>query len=155
MFNAIFNSIIGSEKYADKFATLGIPPQFFGAHLIRKGAATHVATRSTACPPISSICLRANWAMPGVLNWYIKYEAAGNQFVGKCVSGRKHTSTEFAASPAYFDFSALDIEERMENEEQLSIWLKDRMPKDTKKNLKVFGLFKMCVAVISFHCKHA
>ena len=89
--------------------------------------------------------------MPGVLNRYIKYEAAGDQFVGKCVSGRKRTSTKFAASPAYFDCSALDSEERMENEEQLSIWLKDRMPKDAKKNLNVFGLFKMCVAVISFH----
>ena len=106
-FNAIFNNIVGSDKYADKFATLGIPFEFFGTHSIRKGAATHVATGSTACPPIASICLRANWAMPGVLNRYIKYEAAGDQFVGKCVSGRKRTSTEFAASPAYFDFSAL------------------------------------------------
>ena len=86
---------------------------FFGTHSIRKGAATHVATGSTACLPISSICLRANWAMPGVLNRYIKYEAAGDQFVGKCVSDRKRTSTKFAASPAYFDFSALDSKERI------------------------------------------
>ena len=120
-FNAIFNSIIGSDKYADKFATLVIPPEFFGTHLIRKGAATHVVTVSTVCPSILSICLCVNWAIPGVLNQYIKYEAVGDQFVEKCISGRKRTSTKFTASPAYFNFLALDNKERMEKEEQLSI----------------------------------
>ena len=33
----------------------------------------------------------------------------------------------------FFILHALDSKERMENEEQLSIWLKDRMPKDAKK----------------------
>ena len=82
-------------------ASLGIVPEDFGTHSIQKGAATHMATGSTACPPIASICLRANWAMPCVLNRYIKYENAGDQFVGKCVSGRSRKSKEFVASPPY------------------------------------------------------
>ena len=85
---------------------MGMPPNMFGTHSIRKGAATHVATGSTASPPISVICLRANWVMPGVMGRYIKFESAGDQFVGKCVSGRTHDSKLFAASPIYFDLTS-------------------------------------------------
>ena len=100
-FNAIFRDIVSSPEHRDKFASLGITPEDFGTHSIRKGAVTHVSTGSTACPPIASICLRANWAMPGVMNRYIKYESAGDQFVGRCASGRSRNSTKFAVSCAY------------------------------------------------------
>ena len=92
-----------------------------------------------------------NCAMPGVRNRYIKYKSAGDQFVGKCVSGRTRSSTEFAASPAYFDFSTFDNKERTKMEEELSTWFKNRMPKEAKENLKLFSLFKMCVAVVLYH----
>ncbi len=62
--------------------SLGMPPESFGTHSIRKGAVTYVATGSTSFPPIASICLLANWAMPGVMNHYIMFENAGDQFVG-------------------------------------------------------------------------
>ena len=67
-FNKIFNEIIHDPRYSGEFVALGIPPEHFGTHSIRKGAVTHIATGTTSCPPIASICLRANWAMPGVMN---------------------------------------------------------------------------------------
>ena len=88
-FNRIFRDYVSSPEHREEFAALGMTPADFRTHSIRKGAATYVSTGSTACPPIASICLRTNWAMPGVLNRYIKYENAGDQHVGKCVSGRK------------------------------------------------------------------
>ena len=71
-FSAIFRDVINDEAHRDEFASYGISPEDFGTHSIRKGAVTHVATGSTSCPPIACICLRANWAMPGVMNRYIK-----------------------------------------------------------------------------------
>ena len=92
-FNRIFLKIMGHPKYRHRFIALGMPPEDFGTHSIRKGAVTFVATGCTTCPPIASIFLRANWAIPGVMNCYIKYESAGDQFTGKCVSGRSSMST--------------------------------------------------------------
>ena len=111
------------------------------SYAIRKGAATHMATGSTACPPIASICLRANWAMPGVLNRCIKYENAGDQFVGKCVSGRSRKSKEFAASPPCWDFSA-EGWDAMVFQYRLHSWLRDHLPEEAKDNLKVLAVYK-------------
>ena len=115
-FNRIFLEIVGHPKYRQIFIALGIPPEDFGTHSIRKGAVTFVATGCTTCPPIASICLRANWEMPDVMNHYIKYESAGDQFTGKCVSGSSRTSTEFTISPEYFDFTSCDEADRDHNE---------------------------------------
>ena len=59
-FNIIFLEIVGHPKYRQRFIALGIPPEYFGTHSIRKGAFTFVATGCTTCPPTASICLRAN-----------------------------------------------------------------------------------------------
>ena len=145
-FNRIFLDIVSDPKYRDTFVSFGIPPEHFGTHSIRKGAVTHIATGTTSCPPIASICLRANWAMPGVMNRYIRFENAGDQFVGKCVSGRSRLSKDFAASPAYYDFSSCDKVMKDQNEKAINKWIKDRMPESAKSNEDVFALFKMCIA---------
>ena len=150
-FTAIFRGVVGSEEWCDTFAALGITPEDFGTHSIRKGAATHMATGSTASPPIASICLRANWAMPGVLNRYIRYENAGDQFVGKCVSGRSRKSKEFAASPPYWDFSAEGQEAKEAFEHRLHSWLREHMPDEAKDNRKVFAVYMMSMASIVYH----
>ena len=59
-FNKIFRNYVNSPEHREEFASLGMTPADFGTHSIRKGTATHISTRSTTCPPISSICLRAN-----------------------------------------------------------------------------------------------
>ena len=108
----------------------------------------HMATGSMTCPPIASICLCANKAMPGVLNQYIKYENAGDQFVGKCVSRCSRKSKEFAASPPYWDFSAEGQEAKEAFEHRLHSWLRDHLPEEAKDNLKVFTVYKMPMAAI-------
>ena len=149
-FNGLLRKIVSSEEHRDDFASLGISPEDFGTHSIRKGAATHVATGSTACPPIACICLQANWAMPGVMNRYIKYENAGDQFVCKCVSGRSRNNTMFAASSSYWDFLAEDAETGESQKAKLKVWLKDRLPEEAKDNERVYAVHKMAVAAIAF-----
>ena len=107
---------MGHTKYRHIFIALGMPPEDFGTHFIRKGEFIFVANGCNTCPPIAYICLRANWAIPVVMNHYIKYESAGDQFKGKFVSGCSRMSTEFAISPAYFDFTSCDEAERKHNE---------------------------------------
>ena len=150
-YNKILFDIVSGDEYRDKFVSLGMPPEYFGTHSLRKGAVTHISTGTTSCPPISSICLRANWSMPGVLNRYIKYENAGDQFVGRCVAGLSRLSKEFAASPAYFDFSTCTRAEKEHNEKLIDSWIKDRMPAAARNNDKVFALFKMCIASLGYH----
>ena len=150
-FNKIFNDIVDHDDHRQSFISLGIPPEYFGTHSIRKGAVTLVATGSTASPPIASICLRANWAMPGVMNRYIRFEAAGDQFVGRSVSGLPRNTIDFATSPAYFDFTSCNATEREENTTELESWIKDRMPESARDNHKVFGLFKRCIATLAYH----
>ena len=139
-FNAAFRGIVGSPEHREEFASLGMTQGDFGTHSIRKGAATHVSTGSTASPPIASICLRANWAMPGVLSRYIKYENAGDQFVGKCASGRSRNKETFAASPSYWDFSTDGREAKEAHEDHLHSWLRDRLPEQAKQNLKIIAV---------------
>jgi hypothetical protein len=150
-FCRILYEMVSDLRYRDKFVSLGMPPQYFGTHSIRKGAVTHISTGTTSCPPIASICLRANWSMPGVMNRYIKYENAGDQFVGKCVSGRTRMSKEFGASPAYFDFSSCERQDQERYMRTLDNWIKDRMPEDARSNEKVFAVFKMCISSLEWH----
>ena len=150
-YSKILFDIVSSKEHRDTFISLGMVPKHFGTHSIRKGAVTHISTGTTSCPPIASICIRANWVMPGVMNRYIKFENAGDQFVGKCVSGRTRLSKEFAASPAYFDFSSCTSVEKQVKSKELDRWIRERLPEDAKSNDKVFALLKMCVASIAFH----
>ena len=62
------------------------------------------------------------------MNCYIKYESVGDQFTGKCVSGRSRMSTEFAIIPAYFDLNSCDEAERENNENRIDNWIKAIMP---------------------------
>ena len=85
------------------------------------------------------------------MNSYIKYENAGDQFTGKCVSGRSMMSTEFLISPAYFNFTSCDEAERYHNENRIDNWIKARMPLTAQSNEKVFGMFRMCVAALVYY----
>ena len=150
-FNKIFRDYVNHPEHREEFASLGMTPADFGTHSIRKGAATHISTGSTACPPIASICLRANWAMPGVLNRYIKYENAGDQFVGKCVSGRSRNNKKFGASCAYWDFSAEAPDAKAASENRLHSYLRESLPLQARGNLKVYAVYKMAVAAIAYY----
>ena len=88
----------------------------------------HISTGSTASPPIASICLRANWAIPGVLSRYIKFKNARDQFVGKWVSGRRRNSKTLAASPSYLDFLAEDRDAKDACKDRLHRYLRDLLP---------------------------
>ena len=150
-FDTIFWAIVDSPEHRDKFASLGMLPANFGTHSIQKSTTTHVSTGSTTRPLIVSIYLRANWAMPGVLSRYIKYENAGDRFVGKCVPGRSQNNKKFGTSLSYWDFSADGPNVKATFEDRLHSYLRDCLPVQAKYAFKIFAVHKMAVAAIAYY----
>ena len=74
-------------KYPEAFFALGISPGDLGSHSARKGASSHACSGTTVSPPMVSICLRAMWSMGHVKERYLQYEKAGNQYLGRVVTG--------------------------------------------------------------------
>ena len=147
----ILRRIVQSPEHRQSFIDRGLNPNYFGTHSMRKGAVTHIASGVTSSPPIASICIRANWKMPGVMSRYIKHESAGDQYVGRCVSGRNRLNKRFAESIPYFDLSEFDSIEKENMMRQLDAWIKDRMSEASAANESVFCMFKSCLASFYHH----
>ena len=76
--------------------------QNFGTHSVRKGVATFACSGSTGGPSIVSVCLRCGWSLGGVQDRYLRYEAAGDQYLGRVVAGLPLNSTSFDVLPPHF-----------------------------------------------------
>ena len=144
------------KKYRSEFASIGVSPEDFGTHSIRKGAVTLISTGTTVSPPMASICLRANWSLGGVQSRYIKYEKAGDQYVGRTVCGLPIMKKEFAICQPFFDFSHLSEEDQYNKIVELNTWLKKRIPteKDHDRFESIFFLFKTLIASFFYHFEY-
>ena len=100
-YGKILNRIM--EENRREFETLGLTAKDIGTHSVRKGAATFSSSGVVQGPSVTSICRRAGWTLPGVLDTYLRYEAAGDQFVGRTVTGLPCDRAEFALLPPFFD----------------------------------------------------
>lgn len=128
----------------------GLSKEDIGTHSIRKGVTSMVASGSTVGPPLMSVILRAGWVLNGVLMRYLKYESAGDEYVGRVASGLDLLTTEFSLSPPYFDYSTIsDSIERIQVRERVMQWLKQRIPQAC--NGSVLDLVFMCFASICYH----
>ena len=88
--------------------TLFVDPKEIGSHSIRKDAATYYCAGVYHGPPIVSVCLRAGWTMGRVEDRHPKYENAGDEFVGRKLTGKPPASCEFRISLVYFLYSQTD-----------------------------------------------
>ena len=73
-----------------------------GTHSIRKGVATFACSGSTSGPSMASVCLRCGWTLGHVLERYVHYERAGDQYLGRIVAGLPNHKAEFAILPPHF-----------------------------------------------------
>ncbi|RHZ02057.1 hypothetical protein DYB37_013400 [Aphanomyces astaci] len=74
----------------------------YGTHSIRKGAATFACSGSTGGPSIVSVCLRCGWPLGNVLERYMHYEGAGDQFLARVMAGLPINDASFAILPPHF-----------------------------------------------------
>lgn len=101
-FSKGLNRVLRSKDVEQELTSKGHERSDYGTHSFRKGAASYCCAGCTAGPPISSVHLRAGWKFGGVQDRYIKYEAAGDQYLGRVVSGLPITSPLFAILPPHF-----------------------------------------------------
>ena len=102
---ARFSRILKDELKAirDDGSNPSLSSKDIGTHSLRKGSSSYCSSGSTACPPFSAISIRAGWKLPGVVDTYVRYEAAGDRYVGRTAVGLSIGSTDFAVLPPHFE----------------------------------------------------
>jgi hypothetical protein len=89
------------DEMKEFLASHGHVPSDFGAHSLRKGAATYVTSGSTGGPSIVAVCQRAGWHMGNVLDRYLKFDGSGDAFVGRVLAGLPLNLVSFADLPPH------------------------------------------------------
>ena len=93
-FSKYFELIL--TKYGHEIKSdFGVDVKDLGVHSLRKGAASYVISGSTCGPPQVSTNIRAGWTMGQIQDTYLRFEAAGDQYVGRVVSGLPICSPKF------------------------------------------------------------
>ncbi len=90
------------DQVSDGNSLAGETFRIYGTQSFRKGAATYACSGSTAAPHISAVSNRAGWKQPGAQDTYLVYADAGDQYVGRVVSGLPQYSHDFALLPPFF-----------------------------------------------------
>ncbi len=116
----------------------------FGTHSVRKGVATFACSGTTGGPSIASVCLRVGWSLGGVQDRYIRYEAAGDQYLGRVVAGLPLDGSEFAALPPHF----------INNEGQTVCLAVSEMYPLLKLSSCSHDILKLCVASLLYHAEY-
>jgi len=101
-FRRVLMRLLQSEDGKRELESRGMVAEDIGTHSMRKGSATYASSGSTSCPSSTSIHLRAGWALGGVQDTYLRYEAAGDMYVGRTVSGLPTSQASFAILPPHF-----------------------------------------------------
>jgi len=135
------------EKNKGVFLALGIRPGDLGSHSARKGACSFAAAGSTVCPPMVSICLRAMWSMGSVKERYLQFEKAGDQYLGRVVSGLDVNDVSFAISPPYFECCENEDDVR----EKILTLLKEFTVGGHGIRGEIFQLLYFCFASLCYH----
>ena len=116
------------------------------------GSATLVASGCVVSPPMSAICLRAGWSMGSVKDRYIHHKSAGDQFVGRTVTGLSCLSTEFACSPCYFDFTEVEDEESMR--EMLDVHIQSNLIGGKTLTPRIRYMSNFLLACLCYHYEY-
>ena len=141
----IFHRVI--DDNSQRFQSLGVAPRSLGSHSCRKGAISLVSSGCTVSPPMASICLRACWSMGPVKDRYIHYEKAGDQFVGRTVTGISSLLKEFAISPVYFNFCHGDPG----SSEKIDYIIENNLIRKSDTSPTMFNLARFLFASLCFH----
>jgi hypothetical protein len=104
-FSAILGKVLRGGDLTMVMEEHGLPCSKLGSHSMRKGSATYTSSGSAEGPSITSICNRAGWKISNVLDRYLKYERASDQYCGRVVSGLPLEDEKFALLPPHFPYN--------------------------------------------------
>ena len=106
-FGAILRRLMEGPLYGDdgtetSCESHGRKPEFLGSHSIRKGAATYAASGTTEGPNSITVINRGGWKVGGATDTYFQTGVAGDQMLGRFLSGLPYKSADFGALPPHF-----------------------------------------------------
>ena len=107
-YRGILGTLLTEPDGAKVVKDAGLTATQIGCHSTRKGSSTYASSGSTACPPSTAISIRASWTLGGVEGHYLRYEAAGDQYVGRTFTGLPIQSANFAILPPFFKCGVTD-----------------------------------------------
>ena len=141
-----YSKILGKviKDHKEEFEKIGVAVGTIGSHSARKGAATLAATGCTVAPSMSSICSRAGWKLGGARDKYIKFESAGDQFLGRTLCGLNPLVKEFSFSPPFFNLATDQMAEI--DREIMDIVVDGKIMEG-----KTFEVLRYCIASVVFH----
>jgi len=108
-FSEALEKLISKPEYKSQIADMGYNIDDIGVHSIRKGAGTYASSGTTAGPNSVSINNRGGWTLGGVRDVYLLYERAGDQYVGRVLSGLDVMSPNFECSSPEFVSTVQDV----------------------------------------------
>lgn len=140
-FSEALDDLLKLPEVAAVLKQMGINPKDIGTHSFRKGGATYCTSGSTQCPSVTAVYLRAGWTIEGVQNRYLRYEAAGDYFVGRTICGLPIDAVQFALmAPAF----PLGMEAVLR---AIKLCFPNAPP-------HMYGILEYCLASVVFHQKY-
>ncbi len=85
-----------------KMERCGLTPKDIAAHSTRKGGRSYCAGGSTNGPAFVTIMMRGGWTLEGIDKRYVRFERAGDQYVGRILAGLNVNTADFALLPPFF-----------------------------------------------------
>ena len=104
-FNTTLGRVLESPAGKEELERRGLSASDLGSHSVRKGGTTYVSSGTTAAPSQSAICIRGGWSQGKVRDIYMRWEAAGDQYTGRTLSGLPTLSGDFGILPPFFSSS--------------------------------------------------
>ena len=101
--DAIRRALDTHERLKAELERINVTAEDIASHSFRKGARSYCQGGTTGGPSTPSILLRGGWALEGIDKKYVRYEAAGDQFIGRIVAMLNINSPDFAVLPPHFD----------------------------------------------------
>ena len=99
-FNTCLHRVTKSNSHV--YEVINVKTEELGSHSICKGTANYCCAGVHLEPPIVSVCLRTGWTVGRVKERYLKYKNAGDELVGRTLTGIPQTGCDFGISPVYF-----------------------------------------------------
>ncbi|KAI8895224.1 hypothetical protein BC833DRAFT_651416 [Globomyces pollinis-pini] len=108
-YRKILEKLYTEEDIKCEIENRGLTSSDLGTHSCRKGATTYCSTGIIGGPHPASINLRAGWTQEGLKDRNLKYEIAGDQFLGRTVTGLPVCDAEFSVLPPYFEDACTNV----------------------------------------------
>ncbi|RHZ12985.1 hypothetical protein DYB37_012456 [Aphanomyces astaci] len=105
----LFPGVAQKDRFGKELAKLLSNPDTtcgrsdYGTHSIGKGVATFACSGSKGGPSIISVCLRCGCSLGNVIERYMHYKGAGDQFLARVIAGLPINDASFAILPPHFN----------------------------------------------------